>query len=125
LKTSPGADCEPVAAAEEIRHNNVFHRAEIARRGPVAMNDAFLAAEQRGDPLRDYGRVSAHRILPRTEDVEVTQANAFESVMLEELPGINFAHLLRRAVRRQRLAERLLRLRKGAGCHHRPALELA
>src|SRR4029077_12265209 len=65
---------------EEVGLDDVGDVAEIAAGGAVAIDEDGGVFNHRGDPLGNDGGVGAVGVLARTEDVEVTQADALDPV---------------------------------------------
>lgn len=95
----------PSRGGEQIGLHHIGDRAKITRRASVAIDDTFLPTKHPVDPERNDRRVPAARILPRTEDIKITQPDRFLPEALQEKLGIDFADPLRSTVGRKRLAD--------------------
>ena len=97
---------------QQVGLDRVVDVAEVARRLAVAVDRDRRVGEQRGDPLRDHGRVRAVRVLALAEHVEVAQADRREPVAAREDVRVQLVDVLGDRVRRQRPADVLLDLRQ-------------
>ncbi len=85
---------------------------EVATVGSIPINEDGLVLKQSSNPFRDDGGVSTFWILPRTEDVEVTQADASHAVASGEDIGVELIYVFRDRIRRERPPDLVLHLRQ-------------
>src|ERR1044071_6219429 len=95
-----------------VRGDNVCDIGEVARLLAVAVDDGLLTAVERADKTRDDARIFRARVLTRTEDVEVAQADSLKIVGAREDLTIVFADEFGDGVRRERIGAHLFLLRQ-------------
>src|SRR5215471_10081819 len=86
---------------QEIRLDDIGNVAEITGRFSITIDIDRLALDQGSNPLRHYRGVTAGRVLPWAEHIEVTKPNALKAVSAAEHIRIQFIHDFSGRVRRQ------------------------
>ena len=95
---------------QDIGLDRIVDVAEVPAGFAVAVDIDRLFVEHGGDPLGDYRRVGPFRVLAAAEDVEVAQADGFESVAAVEDFGVEFVDVLGHRVGRERFADLIFQL---------------
>ena len=95
---------------QQISLNNVGHITKISARGPISIDEYILTLDQRRHPFGNHGGVVPMRILPRTENIEITQAHRRETVTSGENLRIQFIDVFGHRVGRERIANHMLNL---------------
>src|SRR5437773_4836955 len=96
-----------------IRIDYIRDICKIARLFAIAVNDRRLSSVQGIDKTRDHARIHRRWILPRAEDIKITQRKSFQSVNAVKYLAIIFARQLRGRIWRERLRAHRLNLGQG------------
>ena len=98
--------------SEQVHLDGVGDVTEVTAGFAIAIDIHRLVGDHRGDPFGDDRRVGAVGVLSLAEDIEVAQANGFESISAGEHLGIQLVHQLGNGIGRKRLADLVFHFRQ-------------
>ena len=93
-----------LGGSQEVGLDDIGNVAEIAGGFSIAIDLNFFAFDHGVDPTGNDSGIGTFGILTSTEDVEVTEAPRFQSIVARELSGVEFVNAFGDSVRRKSLA---------------------
>lgn len=94
----------------QVGLHHIADEAEVAAGFAITVDIDGPSGEERRRPTGDDGRIGTVGILPRSEHVEIPQADGGQAVASGEDVGVQLVHVLRHRIRRQRRADHVLDL---------------